>query len=214
MDNTVLISIISTVGVVVAAGLGAGAKLMEMWWQEYKMQKKKANRPKLVDVAKYSMEIDKILYDFTNKMGATRAMVARFHNGGQFINNIQMDKFSVTNEISTCEHEHSISQRMQNILLSNYSSVMYELLFNNKYFKPDTKECDPDFRREMELDKIKSIYFFLIKDIDETPIGYISLSFHKTKKELSNDDISYIWSKHNPILNFLHYKNEEVNNKS
>ena len=207
----IIIAIISAIGLVLAACVGGGMKIMEILYKN-RIEKSKKKHYSLKDITMYALNIDKILFDILTKLNASRIILARFHNGGTFIGGLPIDKFSVTNEIYGDDVDHSITQMMQNILLSTHSQVIHELLVSDCYFRASLNDVPNGFKKMLSIGGVKSVYLFLIKDIDETPMSFICITFNEKETELHQDEISYVWKNHNFMLKLMTYYTE--NNKT
>lgn len=200
---TILVAILSVCAAIITTILTGGFKILEIWYQNRIKNIDKKNKTPLGLVAKYSMDIDQILFDILKKTKCDRVFFARFHNGGAFIDNIPMDKFSVTNEVHSIGYS-KISHVLQNILLSTRAPIMYELLYMDEFLRPDTNDGS-DLLKIMFDDSVKSVYMFLIRDLDDMPIGFIEISYMKDIHELGLCDILFIKKQHNDILRLAKY---------
>jgi len=207
MNMTVLVAIISVGAAIITTILTGGFKILELWYQNRLKNKAKKNRTPLKDVAKFSLDLDQVLFDIMRKTGADRVFFARFHNGGTFIDGIPMDKFTVTNEVYSFG-QSKISPLLQNVLLSTRSSIMYELLFEYEFKREDTSKYTDGFEKMVLDQNIKSIYMFLISDLNDMPIGFIEVSFINKIKTLDLCEIMFIKDQHNEILKLSTYKDD------
>lgn len=207
MNMTLLVTILTVGAAIVTTVLTGTFRLLELWYNNRLARQKKDNKPKLKDVVKNSLEIDKLLYTIMTDFDADRVLFARFHNGGTFIDGVPIDKFTVTNEVFKGDAE-SISLLLQNVVLSNRAAMIYELLFCGSFLRQDLSQYDNNFEKMSYKNDIKSIYVFLIKDLDDSPIGFIELSYIKNVKKLSTSDINEIKSTHNQILKLSKHKDD------
>ena len=63
-----------------------------------KEHKSKRSRISKLDKSLYYIELDKICFNIRNALKCDGVYIAYFHNGGNFINGISMDKYSVVGE--------------------------------------------------------------------------------------------------------------------
>lgn len=204
MGDPGTIAWITAISILGAAAIGGGFKFAEMLYRN-KLEKRRArNKLTLKDVAKYAMEMDKIIFNIMDRLGASRITLSQFHNGGEFIGGIPIDKMSITNEVFSSDNPFPIplKENRQNVLLGENAAVMYEILLNDKYFKPNVNDCEAKLRKELKQAKVESVYKFLIKSLNGTPVGFLSITYHK-KTDLSSTQISYVWRHHNEILNII-----------
>jgi hypothetical protein len=205
--NTTSITTITVIVTIVTTILTGLFQLLSVWYNHMLNKRKKSLKPKLHDVVKNSLTIDKILFEILQECVADRVIFARFHNGGTFIDGVPIDKFSVANEVYTSD-EMSVSLQLQNVLLSTRPSAMYELLFTDSFFREDTSTYTSGFEKMLFNYDVKSIYMFLIKDLDDKPIGFVELSYINNKNVLDEESKLFIKLQHNKILKLAQYRNE------
>lgn len=202
---TIIVAILTTV----LTGL---FQLLCVWYKHILENRKKKNKPSLHDVIKHSLDIDKNLFEIMQECEADRVLFARFHNGGTFIDGVPIDKFTVANEVYV-KDDYSVSLKLQNVLLSTRPSAMYELLFTDEYIREDTSKYNAGFEKILFNYDVKSIYMFLIKDLEDKPIGFIELSYINAPKTLDIEQISTAKSYHNTILKLAQYKDDALKDK-
>ena len=205
LDNTVLISIITAISVLISTLITTGFKFAETWYNGRQATKKEKSKTPLVDVSKVNMATEKILYSIIEDSGANIATLSRFHNGGYFIDGLTMDKFTTTNHVTKDSDLSTYHiQLPQNILLSIIPDIMYELLFTGKYYEEDINNIkNSPFKQILKKIKGKSLFMFLIKDLDDKPLGFISILYNNENHILGDKEIDFIHSKHNEVLNLM-----------
>ena len=113
------------------------------------------------------------------EMGADRAYVLEFHNGGKYYSGRGQQKFSCTHEIAkegiSRECDHSQEHRV-----SNYHDYITELI-NNKQFKYSNINDVPDssFLSLLRRSGVQSIYNVPIKTLNGKIIGILGVDFVK-----------------------------------
>ena len=83
-----------------------------------KEHKSKRSRISKLDKSLYYIELDKICFNIRNALKCDGVYIAYFHNGGNFINGISMDKYSVVGE------DYSPN-------LNSYKAIYKDKLVNN-----------------------------------------------------------------------------------
>lgn len=118
-----------------------------------------------------------LLYKLKTSVGATKLIVARFHNGGNFSNGYEMKKFSVTHETPGGTDIPMMDGNIA-VLNSRYSEAMLCLVSTEEYSVADVNDCMDDmFKHDMKKNGFSSTYLFLIKQIDGTEEGFVGVNF-------------------------------------
>ena len=118
------------------------------------------------------------------EMGADRAYVLEFHNGGHYYSGRGQQKFSCTHEIAeegiSKECDHSQEHRV-----SNYHNYITELI-NKKEFKylNINDASDSSFLSLLKRSGVQSIYNVPIKTLNGKIIGILGVDF--VKKNMNN----------------------------
>ena len=113
------------------------------------------------------------------EMGADRAYVFQFHNGGHYISGRSQQKFSCTHEAVTrgISREAEFSQ---NYIVSNYHTYIDEMIMNGRLSFTDQDEVnDHAFSTLMKTKGIKSIYNIPIKTLNNQIIGILGVDYVK-----------------------------------
>lgn len=205
MDDGLNIAIISALAIILTAVIGVFSTVIGIWYKDRINKKREKRAPSLQDIARYSLNIDKILFETMQIFDADRVFLARFHNGGQFINSIPIDRFSVTNEVYSDDSLINIMPKLQNIILCSQSTIMYELLLNDRYSASSITDISTNYKKYFDHDNLRSMYMFLIKDLSGTPIGFMQINFNNKEKRITNEQIAYVLENHNSLLKLMNY---------
>lgn len=166
----------------------------------------KLNNQKL-DIKKSAcyIELDKICASIRDTIKAQAVYIAYFHNGGHFINGVNMDKYTVVGE----DYEsgfNSYKKNFKDILVNNFPYLFHNLLVRNRHYINNVsnhKFQDRCYKDDLESRGMKSAYTFLIKDpIKDTPLGFVSIEYSIPNGFDPNNE-KYIWKKQNAIANIL-----------
>jgi len=139
---------------------------------------RKASCPVSEDTA-HSANVYAALTYTMKEMGADRAYVLEFHNGGHYYSGRGQQKFSCTHETAeegiSRECDHSQEHRV-----SNYHDYITELI-NNKEFKYSEIDDVPDssFLSLLKRSGVQSIYNVPIKTLNGKIIGILGVDFVK-----------------------------------
>lgn len=170
-----------------------------------KKDKTKKKHVPTIDKSLYYMELDKISFDIRNTLKAQGVYIAYFHNGGNFINGIPMDKYTVVGEDYTARLT-SYKSQYKDRLVNNFPYLFHNLIANNRHYINcvlKDESHDKSYKDDLLNRNINSAYTFLIKDpIKKTPLGFISIEYQEsdcfdTTKE------GIIWKYQNDIANIL-----------
>lgn len=154
------------------------------------------------------IELDRICAKIRDAVKADAVYIAYFHNGGTFINGVDMDKYTVIGEDYDC-NILSYKKHFVNVLVNNFPYVFHNLIVRNKYCCNDINEHhdeDKCYKEELRIRNMKSAYSFLIKDpTKNTPIGFVSIEYHITNGFNSDKEMDVL-RRHNEIANLLNQK--------
>lgn len=169
---------------VIAALIGASAlivsKLIDIIYK--KIQSSKPSKHDFSYLNK-DYEIDKQLWEKLKEFNADRIYLCQFHNGGTYQSGMSMKKFTMTNEMISDGIEEPSINFFKERLVSEFTSIFRELIFEKKYECEDTTEED-DALIQKTLSKFGkgSFYLYLIEDINKAPLGYVGLHYNNSKK--------------------------------
>lgn len=178
--------------------------LICVYLKEYLFPKKK--RQKLtINKSNCYIELDRICASIRDILKAQSVYISYFHNGGHFINGVEMDKYTVVGE-DYGEGLESHKKIGKDILVTNFPYLFHNLLVRNRHYIDDIDEHyfhDRCYKDDLKKRNALSAYTFLIKDpISELPLGFISIEFNKTNA-FTKDNEAEIWKKQNIIANLL-----------
>jgi hypothetical protein len=110
-------------------------------------------------------------------MGASRAYVFEFHNGGNYFSGRGQQKFSCTHEVVdpgvSAECMHSQDHRV-----SNYSVYINELIANGKFAHLNIEDVgDGGFRTLLSNKGVCSLYNVPIKTLNGKIIGVLGVDY-------------------------------------
>lgn len=201
IDNSVMIAIISACSVIGAAIVTGFFKVMELRINS-KNKKTPPTTTDLIDISKNNLKIDKQLWDILNIFDAEKVTLSRFHNGGNFISGISMDKFTATNEVSKNTDLPSSMAQHKNILLSGMPDVMYELFFQDKFFTTDSEVIEnTHLYNSVESAKIDNLYMFIIKNLSGNHEAFITI--YNANAKITDNHFTAVWKRHNNILSLI-----------
>lgn len=130
MDVTMIITtLITAISSVTVALISAG---FFRRWQD-KNKEKKSRQQLMAQIQKDEL-IHFTLREIRRKYNSDRVYITQFHNGGSFYTNAPMQKASVTYERNSDGLER-ITDRFQNVLVSNYTWILTETLANRMFYK-------------------------------------------------------------------------------
>tara|TARA_R110000744_G_scaffold159963_4_gene276103 strand:- start:492 stop:1109 length:618 start_codon:yes stop_codon:yes gene_type:complete len=144
----------------------------------YKYAQRKKADP-IVEDAAQSANVYTALNYAADILGADRAYVFQFHNGGHYYSGRGQQKFSCTHEVVghgiSAEHVNS-----QNHRVSSYHPYIVELLENGFFIHADIEEIkDGAFLRLIEKKGVKSILNVPIKTLNGKIIGILGVDYVK-----------------------------------
>ncbi len=130
--KTVITSVTSVVVALIAAG----------YFQKYKKQQtEKQSKTKLVQQIQKDELIHFSLREIRRKYNVDRVYIIQYHNGGQFYTDSSMQKASITYERCSDGLER-LSEKYQNILVSNFTWYNSKLLKGETFFNDDDEDVD------------------------------------------------------------------------
>jgi len=125
--------------------------------------------------------VQKILCKLKIDLFATKIIIGRFHNGGNYVNGLPMKKFSLTHETAGGTDTPMMDKGV-GVLNSKYSEAFAQLATIEEYCMADLNDCtDANFKRDMMGYGFKATYLFLIRQFDGKEDGFIGINFKETK---------------------------------
>lgn len=183
-------SVITAIG-----GLGAA-------WFSIKHSRKNKCDPIREDAAQ-SANVYAALEYTLGELGADRAYVLQFHNGGHYYSGRGQQKFSCTHEVVnegiSAEHINSQDHR-----ISTCHSYIHELIEKERFSYSDISEIgDPGFLRMLDHKGVKSIINVPIKTLNGKIIGILGVDHVKEIKEMKDEQFSFMKSQSRIIAGYL-----------
>ena len=170
-----------------------------------KEHKSKRSRISKLDKSLYYIELDKICFNIRKALKCDGVYIAYFHNGGNFVNGISMDKYSVVGEDYSV-NLNSYKAIYKDKLVNNFPYLFHNLIVADRHCITSTEDYsfhDKMYRDELNNRNINSAYTYLIKDpVKKTPLGFVSLEYIQ-KVTLNETDERFIWKYQNDIANIL-----------
>ena len=178
---------------VVPTILGALTTLLTIWYRNRLEKEKRDKECFLSGVIENESELLEKLGEIRNTVGASRAAVYQFHNGGEYFTGKSMKKYSMTYEqvekgIARIQHQN------QSIPVSGAIKLFANLLENRKaYFKNLDKDF-PESLLKYNLQEVgvDSIYCWAILDLNKNVIGVFTLDFVLEPTKISQKDLDNI----------------------
>ena len=191
--TAIIVAIITSISTI------AGIYLKEWLFPKRKEQKL------TIEKSNCYIELDKICASIRDTIHANAVYIAYFHNGGHFINGVEMDKYTVVGEDYDC-CVVSYKKSFKDVLVNNFPYLFHNLIVANRHCITSTKDYsfhDKMYRDELNNRNINSAYTYLIKDpVKKTPLGFVSLEYIQ-KVTLNETDERFIWKYQNDIANIL-----------
>jgi len=180
MDPQIIAAIVGIIGSLILWGLE----------RFFKRKKRKSS-------IEYSIEHDKRIVkkikDILEEFDADRAKVFRFHNGGAFLPDLKsMKKFSCIYEIDGKNVAPS-QLELQNLHISMLHNPLSQLIETNEYLQPFVENMEDISEKYFFSDiGIKSMYAFLIRNINNDAIGFLSIDYVNKTVELTEDQLDQL----------------------
>ena len=108
--------------------------------------------------------IHEFLTEIRIKMGADRALMCQFHNGGQFLDGSSAKKFSLTHESCVVGISESMHIR-QNLLASAFVDLLDHISKDSSAVEATSNLNDSHFKRHLEANHTLVFSLVPIKDI-------------------------------------------------
>lgn len=130
------------------------------------------------------------LEELRSNVGASRACIYQFHNGGEYYTGRSMQKFSMTYETVSKGISRNQTAR-QNVPVSACNETLSQLIKDRRLYYVDVKKEMPESLCKFIAteDGTKSMYKWAIYDLEKRALGYLQIDFVGKKKNLSEDDI-------------------------
>lgn len=167
---------------IIVAFIGATATITCTLLGKLVIDKRKAAKkdPIMQDVEN-NENIEICLSYILDQVGADRAYIMQFHNGGYYVSGKSQQKFSCSHEISSPGISRECHDS-QNHLISNYHNYIGDIMKNHEYCYEDTEDIeDQAFKNVIMTKGVLSIYNIPLKTLEGKIIGILGLDFVKSK---------------------------------
>jgi hypothetical protein len=178
---------------VVTTLIGAGTTLLTIWYRNRLEKEKREKECFLSGVIEEESELLEKLSELRESVGASRASIYQFHNGGEYFTGKSMKKYSMTYEqvekgIARIQHKN------QSIPVSGAIRLFADLLENRTAFFEDLDREFPESLLKYNLQEvgINSIYCWSILDLNKNVIGVFTLDFILGTNKISQEDLDNI----------------------
>jgi hypothetical protein len=130
----------------------------------------------------YDLLLSRLLHKIKDELNATKIVVARFHNGGNFYNGLAMKKFSIYMETASANSTIPCMQdTYRDVLNTRYPEVFNHLVVWEDYICADIGDCiDINFKQDAKRCGFKSVNLFLIKQLNGVEEGFVGINFNYT----------------------------------
>jgi len=178
---------------VVTAVIGSITTFLTIWYRNRIERQKRNKECFLSSVVEEESELLEKLAEIRNSVGASRASVYQFHNGGEYFTGKSMKKYSMTYEqvekgIARIQHQN------QSIPVSGAIRLFAKLLENRTAFYKNLDKDFPESLLKYNLQEvgIDSIYCWSILDLNKNVIGVFTLDFVLEPTKISQKDLDNI----------------------
>jgi hypothetical protein len=202
MEIGIVIALITLSGVMFTAI----NQTLGIWLKSYMEMRHKRMAMPLDQKLAFNMEADRLCLQLRKQLGADRVFLANFHNGGQFKSGVGIDKFTIVSEDYSDSAEISLKRLYEGTLLSYAPFTFHKLLTEDRYFVCQT-HCmlDKAFKKDLINRGVKSVYLFVIKDLNGEPLAFIEIAFNK-QHDLDLENQNAVWQYHNKFLRVIKMK--------
>ena len=138
--TAIIVAIITSISTI------AGIYLKEWLFPKRKEQKL------TIEKSNCYIELDKICASIRDTIHANAVYIAYFHNGGHFINSVEMDKYTVVGEDYDC-CVVSYKKSFKDVLVNNFPYLFHNLLVRNRHYCNDVSKYkfqDRCYKDELE----------------------------------------------------------------
>ena len=175
---------------ILTAIIGSIGTIIGIRYRHILQLKKDQTKCQIQEAVEVDTELLSKLDGLREDVGASRACVYQFHNGGEYYTGRSMQKVSMTYETVKAGISRNISQR-QNVPVSACNQTLSKLIKDRRLYYSDVKNQMPESLCKFYSieDGTKSLYKWAIYDLDKRALGYLQVDFVGKKKNLSEDDI-------------------------
>lgn len=126
------------------------------------------------------------------QLNCDRINIFEFHNGDTYYSGSSQQKFSNTYEL-TKEGISSESTKLQNLRISNFNTLVKEVIKNDMFVCKNINIIDSCTEKEfLKGQGVKSIYSFCIKTLTGKSIGIFSVSYVSNPTQLDEKQIKFL----------------------
>ena len=181
----------------IASMITAAATLLSVFVGKKCVNKRKPVCPVTKDTNQSANVYTALKYTL-EEMGADRAYVLEFHNGGNYYSGRGQQKFSCTHEVALGGISRECNNS-QDHRVSNYYEYINEMIQNKQFKYINVRDVkDQSFLKLINRSGIESIYNMPIKTLNGKIIGILGVDYVKSPREKftkDQDDIMHRQSK-------------------
>ena len=142
-------------------------------------KRKAAKKDPIMQDVENNENIEICLGYILEQMGADRAYIMQFHNGGYYISGKSQQKFSCSHEVSSPGTSRECHDS-QNHLISNYHNYIGSIMRNQEYCYEDAADIEDHAFKNVIMSKgVLSIYNIPLKTLEGKIIGILGIDFVK-----------------------------------
>jgi hypothetical protein len=145
-------------------------------------KKEDATKPSISikEESHYNVEVQRIICRLKNELQATKIVIARFHDGGNYVNGLHMSKHSITFETEGGAYI-PMMDKCVGVFNSRYSLALAHLASMGDFCISERDACeDLNFSRDMKEYDLQSTNLFLMRQFDGSDEGFIGVNFRHT----------------------------------
>ncbi len=192
----------------VLASLITGIFALILYFVNYLVQIQRAKNLKkkkdtVLDTLEHNERIDIKLEELRLEYDADRICIYRFHNGGHYYPNTDMQKFSVAYE-KVSPGVSSLIMLHQNLLVSAFHWQLSKTIKDKGFFYKDVELIEDYSTKDfLSNNGIRSIYNFPIFSLTGKAIAFVTVQYVKDKKNLTGNILDDLESTLNSLTGYL-----------
>ena len=178
---------------VVTTVLGSITTLLTIWYRNKLEKDKKAKECPLTEAVEEDSVLLERLKEIRESVGACRAAVYQFHNGGEYFTGKSMKKYSMTYE-QVEKGIARIQSQNQSIPVSGGIKFFAALLDNRTAHYENVEKDFPEtlLKYQLQDNGIESIYSWAILDLNKRVIGVFTLDVIQESHVIEQEDLDNI----------------------
>lgn len=178
---------------VVTTVLGSATTLLTIWYRNKLEKEKKAKACIITEAIEEDSILLEKLKEIRESVGACRAAIYQFHNGGEYFTGKSMKKYSMTYE-QVEKGIARIQNHNQSMPVSGGIKLFSKLLEERTAHYKSVKKEFPETLLKYQLveNGIESIYTWAILDLNKRVVGIFTLDFIKEEREISKEELDHI----------------------